>query len=82
FVPGAPSIRPPARSSSADADAAAMEAETRKGKGGRGGAGARDGNSMRDKLIELGKTKGFVTYDEVNDHMPEDVVSTDQIDGW
>src|SRR6185436_3804796 len=21
-------------------------------------------------------------YDEVNDHMPEDVVSTDQIDGW
>ena len=37
---------------------------------------------MRDKLLELGKTKGFVTYDEVNDHMPEDVVSTDQIDGW
>ena len=35
-----------------------------------------------DKLLELGKQKGFVTYDEVNDHMPEDVVSTDQIDGW
>ncbi|HEU0034921.1 MAG TPA: sigma-70 family RNA polymerase sigma factor, partial [Kofleriaceae bacterium] len=76
-------LRPAPRSSAADADAAAMEAETRKGK--RGGAakeGARDGNSMRDKLIELGKTKGFVTYDEVNDHMPDDVVSTDQIDGW
>src|SRR5262249_40593783 len=28
------------------------------------------------------KQKGFVTYDEVNDHMPDDVVSTDQIDGW
>ncbi|MGE3767752.1 MAG: RNA polymerase sigma factor RpoD [Kofleriaceae bacterium] len=71
-------------SASTEADAAAMEAETRKGKGGRAAAasGSRDGNSMRDKLIELGKTKGFVTYDEVNDHMPEDVVSTDQIDGW
>jgi RNA polymerase primary sigma factor len=66
---------------SSEADAAAMEAETRKGKRG-GSSGGRDSNNMRDKLIELGKTKGFVTYDEVNDHMPEDVVSTDQIDGW
>ncbi|MBL0220486.1 MAG: RNA polymerase sigma factor RpoD [Myxococcales bacterium] len=70
-------------SATSEADAAALEAETRKGKGGRAPKeGARDGNSMRDKLIELGKSKGFVTYDEVNDHMPEDVVSTDQIDGW
>ncbi len=81
FVPGAGPVKP--RSLAADADAAALEAETRKGKGGRPSKdGARDGNSMRDKLIELGKTKGFVTFDEVNDHMPEDVVSTDQIDGW
>jgi RNA polymerase primary sigma factor len=71
------------RSSLADADAAALAEETRatKKKGGRGG-GAENPNSMRDKLIELGKQKGFVTYDEVNDHMPEDVVSTEQIDGW
>jgi RNA polymerase primary sigma factor len=85
FVPGTAAARLPVRSSSADADAAALEAESRvggKGKGRAGAAGARDGNSMRDKLIELGKQKGFVTYDEVNDHMPEDVVSTDQIDGW
>jgi len=68
-------------SASTEADAAALEAETRKGKRG-GASGGRDSNNMRDKLIELGKTKGFVTYDEVNDHMPEDVVSTDQIDGW
>jgi len=34
------------------------------------------------KLIEIGKTKGFVTYDEVNDHMPDDVISSDQIDEW
>ncbi len=78
FVAGAPKVR----STSAEADAAALEAETRgTKKGGRaGGGGGKD--SMRDKLIELGKQKGFVTYDEVNDHMPEDVVSTDQIDGW
>ncbi len=71
------------RSTAADADAAALAEETRatKKKGGRGG-GAENPNSMRDKLIELGKQKGFVTYDEVNDHMPEDVVSTEQIDGW
>ncbi|HWU89956.1 MAG TPA: RNA polymerase sigma factor RpoD, partial [Kofleriaceae bacterium] len=79
---GPAGARLPARSSAADADAAAMEAESRKTKGRASAAGGRDGNSMRDKLIELGKQKGFVTYDEVNDHMPEDVVSTDQIDGW
>ncbi len=62
-----------------DADAAAVAAETRKGKAK---SGSREANAMRDKLIELGKQKGFVTYDEVNDHMPEDVVSTEQIDAW
>ncbi|MDB4961883.1 MAG: polymerase, sigma 70 subunit, RpoD subfamily [Myxococcales bacterium] len=78
------SLPPVKRPSAAtEADAAALEAETRKGgKGGRGGSRDGSATSMRDKLIELGKTKGFVTYDEVNDHMPEDVVSTDQIDGW
>ena len=39
-------------------------------------------NSALDKLVELGKRKGFVTYEEVDDHMPEDVVSTEQIDSW
>ncbi len=33
-------------------------------------------------LIEIGKAKGFVTYDEVNDHMPDNVISSDQIDEW
>jgi RNA polymerase primary sigma factor len=73
----------PRRSSAADADAAAMEAETRAGKKGRGSGGNNNAaTSAKDKLIELGKQKGFVTYDEVNDAMPEDVVSTDQIDSW
>jgi RNA polymerase primary sigma factor len=72
------------RSSATEADAAALEAETRAGQGkkGRGSSNANAATSAKDKLIELGKQKGFVTYDEVNDAMPEDVVSTDQIDSW
>src|SRR6187397_1375018 len=38
--------------------------------------------SSRQKLIELGKSKGYLTYDEVNDNMPDDIVSSDQIDDW
>jgi RNA polymerase primary sigma factor len=33
-----------------------------------------------DKLISKGKQKGFLTYDEVNDALPSDVVSLDQLD--
>src|SRR5262245_56450187 len=33
-----------------------------------------------DKLIAKGKQKGFPTYDEVNDALPSDVVSLDQLD--
>src|SRR6266545_7621073 len=36
----------------------------------------------KQKLIDLGKSKGFLTYDEVNDNMPVDIVSSDQIDDW
>ncbi|HET9988833.1 MAG TPA: RNA polymerase sigma factor RpoD [Kofleriaceae bacterium] len=70
-----------ARTSSADADAAALAEEGRATKKGRGNNN-NAATSAKDKLIELGKQKGFVTYDEVNDAMPEDVVSTDQIDSW
>src|SRR5688572_5098176 len=71
--------RPPKpRSAASEADAAAMEAEQKR-PAKKNGA---DGDKKFDKLIALGKQKGFVTYDEVNDHMPEDVVSTEQIDGW
>ncbi len=30
----------------------------------------------------MGKAKGFLTYDEVNEHMPENIVSSDQMDDW
>jgi RNA polymerase primary sigma factor len=42
----------------------------------------RDSERQKQKLINMGKAKGYVTYDEVNDHMPEDIVSSDQIDDW
>jgi len=32
------------------------------------------------RLISLGKEKGFLTFDEVNDNLPEDMTSSDQID--
>ena len=32
------------------------------------------------QLIDLGKEKGFLTYDEVNEVLPADIVSSDQID--
>jgi RNA polymerase primary sigma factor len=32
------------------------------------------------KLIDLGRDKGFLTYDEVNDALPPEMVTSDQID--
>jgi RNA polymerase primary sigma factor len=32
------------------------------------------------ELLEAGRQKGFLTYDEVNDALPADIVSSDQID--
>ena len=33
-----------------------------------------------ERLISLGKEKGYLTFDEVNDNLPEDMISSDQID--
>ena len=41
-----------------------------------------DTENRKQQLISMGKAKGFLTYDEVNDHMPEEIVSSDQIDEW
>ncbi|MDH4008883.1 MAG: RNA polymerase sigma factor region1.1 domain-containing protein, partial [Desulfuromonadales bacterium] len=32
------------------------------------------------QLIDLGKEKGFLTYEEVNDILPADMVSSEQIE--
>ena len=39
-------------------------------------------NFKRDlkKIISLGKQKGFLTYDELNDLLPDDISSTEEID--
>jgi RNA polymerase primary sigma factor len=33
-----------------------------------------------ERLISLGKERGFLTFDELNDHLPEDMNSSDRID--
>jgi RNA polymerase primary sigma factor len=38
------------------------------------------GRKEVQQLIDLGKSKGFLTYDEVNDALPADVVATDQVE--
>ncbi len=32
------------------------------------------------ELIAMGKDRGFLTYEEVNNHLPTDIVSSEQID--
>jgi RNA polymerase primary sigma factor len=34
-----------------------------------------------DKLLARGKEKGYLTYSELNDSLPEDVIAPDQLDG-
>lgn len=46
---------------------AALDAETRR--------------TRLKTLIVLGKERGYLTYAEINDHLPDDVSNTDQIDG-
>src|SRR6266705_2150840 len=67
-----------------------------KGKGGRGGRRSRkdewlipaelpkeDAETRRTRLknlIKLGKERGFLTYSEINDHLPDDLVDAEQIE--
>ena len=39
-----------------------------------------DQRSMLKALIALGKDQGYLTYAEVNDHLPPDVVDSDQVE--
>ena len=67
-----------------------------KGKGGRGGRRSgkdawlipaelpkEDAETRRTRLknlIKLGKERGFLTYSEINDHLPDDLVDAEQIE--
>src|SRR4029078_8317936 len=42
-----------------------------------------DAETRRNRLknlIKLGKERGFLTYAEINDHLPEDLVDAEQIE--
>ncbi len=41
-----------------------------------------DADSKKNKLITMGTEKGFLTYDEVNTHMPDHIVTQEQIEDW
>jgi RNA polymerase primary sigma factor len=45
-------------------------------------ASAKEDERKKRDLITMGKAKGFLTYDEVNEQMPESIVSSDQMDDW
>jgi len=40
-----------------------------------------DGRARLKMLIVLGKERGYLTYAEINDHLPDDVQDSEQIDG-
>src|SRR5450432_3612708 len=43
---------------------------------------AKESERKKRELITMGKAKGFLTYDEVNEHMPESIVSSILMDNW
>src|SRR5690242_15489133 len=53
-----------------------------KAAGKRSASASKESERRKRELITMGKAKGFLTYDEVNDHMPENIVASDQIDDW
>jgi RNA polymerase primary sigma factor len=42
--------------------------------------GKKDGESQLKALIAKGKEQGYLTYHEVNDHLPDDIVDPEQIE--
>jgi RNA polymerase primary sigma factor len=43
---------------------------------------SKEGEPKKRDLLTVGKAKGFLTYDQVNDHMPESIGSSDPLDDW
>jgi len=48
----------------------------------KGTTSQKESERSKRELITMGKAKGFLTYDEVNQHMPESIVSSTQMDDW
>jgi len=47
-----------------------------------GAASLKDSERKKRALIAIGKAKGFLTHDEVNEQMPEGVASSERMDDW
>src|SRR5690606_12927639 len=56
--------------------------ESPKGKSAKSGSGkpAKDSGQAKEDLINLGRSKGFLTYDDVADALPPDSIGPDQMD--
>src|SRR3982751_1731968 len=54
----------------------------RNGAGKKGTPSQKESDRKKRELITIGKAKGFLTSDEVSEHMPEGGASPDQMDDW
>ena len=48
----------------------------------KGTTGLNEGERQKRELITMGKAKGFLTEDEVNEHLPDGIVSSALMDDW
>ena len=39
-----------------------------------------DDSSELKQLLAIGKSRGYLTYSEINDHLPDEIVETDQVE--
>src|SRR5258705_13248680 len=72
--------RTPARTPKARAEAARPVVKASSASDSAGRPAEKKNLKEVKKLIDLGKEKGYLTYDDVNDMLPAEVVSPDQID--
>jgi RNA polymerase primary sigma factor len=73
----------PATASKAKASASSAKASAKDGSNPPSSDGApakANGKSAKEALISLGKSKGFLTYDDVHEALPGDEVGPDQMD--
>jgi RNA polymerase primary sigma factor len=48
----------------------------------KGTTSPKESERSKRELIAMGKAKGFLTHDEINEQMPESIVSSHQMDDW
>ena len=90
-APAPKAVASPPAKSSAPAPAKATEAKAASRKGSRGGnekieislpaSTPEDRQSQLKLLIARGKEQSYLTYAEVNDHLPSEIVDPEQIEG-